>query len=228
MKKTISSVILIATVIWLSSCSSDKPQPTEKPDTVINIPLEVPGTLLPEDGTARLRYSENVKRYYIGRYIDPNNPDIMYEANTLYRVEQSPGWIKTPRPVSGVPAGVAMKVGADKRAQVLIAEFEQDIQVLSLAIKKIDEQRKENQQAVNEFRQAMAKLEEIKRNFEKEKQTNMNFAKRCDEIEHKLNQLEYKLIFQQKKDETQSNNTDNTNQKQPESEQKNNIKDLFK
>ncbi len=198
--RTYTATLAAATLALLAGCSSDKPEPP-KPDTVINIPLEVPGTMLPEEGTSRLRYDEDVKKYYTGRYIDPNNPDVMYEANTIYRVEQPSGWIKTPRPVAGVPEGVAMKVGADRRTMALIAEFEQDMQVLSLAIKKIEEQKRENQKATAELKAAAAKLDEIKREIEKERQSNLNFSKRCDELDAKLSQLEYRLVFQQKQEE---------------------------
>ncbi len=200
--RTYTATLTAAALTLLAGCSSDKPEPP-KPDTVINIPLEVPGTLLPEEGKSRLRYDENLKKYYTGRYIDPNNPDVMYEANTIYRVEQPAGWIKTPRPVAGVPEGVAMKVGVDKRTMALIAEFEQDMQVLSLAIRKIEEQKRESQKATAELKVAAAKLDEIKREIEKERQSNMNFHKRCDELDAKLAQLEYRLVFQQKQGDQQ-------------------------
>jgi hypothetical protein len=39
-----------------------------------------------------VRSAETLKDYPLGRYIDPNNPKIMHEAHTVYRVERSPHW----------------------------------------------------------------------------------------------------------------------------------------
>lgn len=39
-----------------------------------------------------VRYSEVVRAYYIGRFVDPNHPDTMHEQHPVYRVESSARW----------------------------------------------------------------------------------------------------------------------------------------
>jgi len=53
-----------------------------------------------------VRYAENLKAYPLGRYIDPNDPDVMHEAHTIYRLETTAKWNLHPQdsPVSSIPA----------------------------------------------------------------------------------------------------------------------------
>ena len=39
---------------------------------------------------ASVRTPEQVKAYPVGRYEDPNDPDVMHEGHTIYRAETSP------------------------------------------------------------------------------------------------------------------------------------------
>jgi hypothetical protein len=39
-----------------------------------------------------VRYSEVVRAYYIGRFVDPNHPDTMNEQHPVYRIESSARW----------------------------------------------------------------------------------------------------------------------------------------
>jgi hypothetical protein len=43
-------------------------------------------------GSAPLRTPETLKSYPVGRYVDPDSPDVMHERHTLYRQEESPAW----------------------------------------------------------------------------------------------------------------------------------------
>jgi len=45
-----------------------------------------------DDLTARVRYPEIVMDYHVARYVDPNNPLLLHEAHTLYRVEGLAAW----------------------------------------------------------------------------------------------------------------------------------------
>ncbi len=39
-----------------------------------------------------VRYSEVVRAYYVGRFVDPNHPETMNEQHPVYRIESSARW----------------------------------------------------------------------------------------------------------------------------------------
>jgi hypothetical protein len=47
-----------------------------------------------------VRYGEVVRAYHVGRYVDPNHPETMQEADQVYRVEVSARWNLHPGPAS--------------------------------------------------------------------------------------------------------------------------------
>jgi hypothetical protein len=51
-----------------------------------------PAATNPDNLTARVRYPEIVKDYHVARYIDPNQPLLLHEAHTVYRVEGLASW----------------------------------------------------------------------------------------------------------------------------------------
>ena len=51
-----------------------------------------PAVLAPDGSTEVVRYPEVIRDYYIARYIDPNQPLLLHEAHTVYRVEGLATW----------------------------------------------------------------------------------------------------------------------------------------
>jgi hypothetical protein len=45
-----------------------------------------------------VRYSEVVRAYHVGRFIDPNHPETMHEQHPVFRIESSPRWNLHPGP----------------------------------------------------------------------------------------------------------------------------------
>ena len=84
----------------------------------------VAGTSLDLENTENVRYSEQLKAYPIGRYVDPNHPDVMHEAHTLYRAEQSSRWNLHPNAPTAVPLGPAMAVTEPSKQTVTITTAE--------------------------------------------------------------------------------------------------------
>ena len=39
-----------------------------------------------------VRYSEVVRAYYVGRFVDPNHPETMHEQHPVYRIESTARW----------------------------------------------------------------------------------------------------------------------------------------
>ena len=91
-------------LVLLASCASH-PRPR-----VVQTPVSVPGNTLPSSAAESVRYSENVKAYPIGRYIDPNNDLVMHERHTIYRVETTAKWNLHPGGPPTVPLGPALGI----------------------------------------------------------------------------------------------------------------------
>lgn len=101
----------------------------------------VAGTALDIDNTENVRYSETLKAYPMGRYIDPNNPDVMHEAHTIYRAETNPAWNLDPNMPTAVPMGPAIAVTLpDMQYIPLTAELEQKIQQQNRLLKQTADQ----------------------------------------------------------------------------------------
>ena len=49
-----------------------------------------------------VRYSEVVRAYYVGRFVDPNHPETMNEQHPVYRIETSARWNLHPGPANTV------------------------------------------------------------------------------------------------------------------------------
>lgn len=80
--------IALIPLVFVASCAS-RPQLVVRPAPPAAVePVET------------VRYSEVVRAYYIGRYVDPNNPETMHEQHPVYRVETSARWNLHPGPLN--------------------------------------------------------------------------------------------------------------------------------
>ena len=91
--------LLIPLPFLLAACATKPIRITETKSRT------VPGTMLPGAGVESVRYSENIKAYPLGRYIDPSNSRIMHEGHRIYRVETTPKWNLHPNEPVSVPLG---------------------------------------------------------------------------------------------------------------------------
>jgi len=67
--------IYLIPLLLLSACASNRTP------TVLHMSHSVPGMALPSEGIDTVRYSENIKAYNVGRYVDPNNALAMHEQH---------------------------------------------------------------------------------------------------------------------------------------------------
>jgi hypothetical protein len=76
---------------------------------------------------ASVRTPEQLKAYPVGRYEDPNDPDVMHEGHTVYRAESSPDWDTDPNQPTSLPLGPGEMATADPSRQhvALTSELEQ-------------------------------------------------------------------------------------------------------
>jgi hypothetical protein len=99
---------------------------SSNPPTVDVGPQPLPQTYDVVD-TASVRTPEQLKAYPIGRYEDPNDPDVMHEGHTVYRAETSPDWNTDPNAPTSLPLGPGEMATANPSQQhtALTAELEQ-------------------------------------------------------------------------------------------------------
>ena len=76
---------------------------------------------------ASIRKPEQVKAYPVGRYEDPDDPDVMHEGHTVYRAETSPDWNTDPNEPTSLPLGPGEMAVANPAQEhtALTAELEQ-------------------------------------------------------------------------------------------------------
>lgn len=67
----------------------------------------------PKVEAGSVRFAEIVRAYHVGRYVDPNHPDVMHEHHPVYRVEAYTRWNLNPgRLVSARTASAVAKDAA--------------------------------------------------------------------------------------------------------------------
>jgi len=96
-------LLFIIPLMLLSACASHKP-------VVVQMPRPMPATILSDSDRESVRYDENIKAYYIGRYIDPADGLVMHEAHTIYRVETTAKWNLHPNAPVMLPGGPVVSI----------------------------------------------------------------------------------------------------------------------
>jgi hypothetical protein len=75
-------------LVFVASCAS-RPQLVVRPAPPAAVePIEA------------VRYSEVVRAYHVGRFVDPNHPETMHEQHPVYRIESSARWNLRPGPLN--------------------------------------------------------------------------------------------------------------------------------
>jgi hypothetical protein len=94
-------ILIFIPLLLLPACATKRPAKA----VVVPMPRSVPGTSLSPEQSESVRYGENLKAYPMGRYVDPNDPLVMHEAHTVYRVETTAQWNLHPNGPANVPSG---------------------------------------------------------------------------------------------------------------------------
>jgi hypothetical protein len=94
MKRTILALIIAVVV---AGCNS--PKKIRKPVSKV-----VAGKTIPRPAVQTVRGYEIISTYHVGRRIDPNDPNIMYEAGKMYVIRRSPTWNLRPNTPVDSPA----------------------------------------------------------------------------------------------------------------------------
>lgn len=165
---------LFIPLVFLTACV---PKPRV---TVMNV---VPARAKPTEGVESVRYSENIKAYPVGRYVDPSNSLVMHERHTVYRVETTAKWNLNPNAPVAVPLGPAVGLidparrNAPVNAEVLAevnrqkaatqalldqgARFDQTLSQLSGALQVTTQLGQQNRQLRDELTTAQKRLDAL-------------------------------------------------------------------
>jgi len=102
---------------------------------------------------ASVRTPEQLKAYPVGRYEDPDNPDVMHEGHTVYRAETSPDWNTDPNEPTDLPLGPGEMAAADPSQQhvALTAELEQRLKQEDQLLQTTYEQNKRLAQEISKL-----------------------------------------------------------------------------
>lgn len=173
---------LFIPLVFLTACASN-----QKPRvTAMNM---MPAGVSPAQSAESVRYSENLKAYPVGRYIDPNNGLVMHERHTVYRVETTGKWNLNPNAPVAVPLGpvvgvidparrdapvnaeVVAEVNRQKSAtQALLdqgARFDQTVSQLSGALQVTTQLGEQNRQLRDELTTAQKRLDALEQELRK-------------------------------------------------------------
>ena len=149
------ALLLLIPLALLAACASRKP-------TVVQMPRSVPGTMLPSEGIESVRYSENLKVYPVGRYIDPNNSLVMHEAHAVYRVETTAKWNLSPNAPVHVPGGpVVGLIDPARRDSPVTAEVAAEVQRQKAATQTLIDQGARIQQALSNLGQSVPNTKQL-------------------------------------------------------------------
>ena len=122
-----TSALLLLATLACTGCQAFKPNVAKTPPPALEpVPAPVAGTELDQKNVENVRVGETLKGYPTGRYVDPNDPNVMHEAHTIYRREAGPNWNLNPNAPTVVPLGPVLAVADPaKEPTPLPAELEQ-------------------------------------------------------------------------------------------------------
>ena len=127
--KTNSRFILCAVVLLCAGCETLQKKPVLPTSQALQpsvVVAPVSGTDLEQTNVEKVRMSETLKSYPVGRYVDPQDPSVMHEAHVVYRKEAGSAWNLNPNAPTVVPLGPVLAVADPARTPApLPAELEQ-------------------------------------------------------------------------------------------------------
>lgn len=157
-RKTNLSLTGVLVLLLCAGCASLKKKPSEAPPPAT---APVAGTELDQTNVEKVRTSETLKAYPVGRFVDPNDPNVMHESHVVYRKETGTSWNLSPNAPTVVPLGPVLSV-SDPSAQPnpLPAELEQKVAEQNQLMASLIEQ---NQALATELAKLNKDIAELRR-----------------------------------------------------------------
>jgi hypothetical protein len=147
------TILILIPLVCLSACSTKR---------LVQMPHSVPGTSLTPDDLESVRYSENLKTYPVGRYIDPNDDLVMHEAHTIYRVETTTKWNLHPNVSVRLPGGPVLGIVDPARSEPPVtAEVVAEVQKQKAATQALIDQGARINQALAQLSQSASGAKQL-------------------------------------------------------------------
>ena len=192
--------IYLIPLLLLSACASNRKL------AVLNMPRTVPGMTLPSDDIESVRYSENIKAYNVGRYVDPNNALLMHERHVLYRVETTAKWNLHPNAPATVALGPAVQI---------IDPARKDGPTTAEVIAEVNRQKAATQTVIDQGKRLNDTLTQISTALDATKQVadqNRQLTMEIDLTKQRLDLLEAEIRDQRQASPAQRGTPETTNQ----------------
>ena len=192
--------IYLIPLLFLSACASNRKL------AVLNMSRPIPGTTLPGDDIESVRYSENIKAYNVGRYVDPNNALVMHERHVLYRVETTAKWNLHLNAPATVALGPAVQI---------IDPAHKDGPPTAEVIAEVNRQKAATQTVIDQGRRLNNTLTQVSTALDASKQIaeqNQQLRTEIDLTKQRLDLLEAEIRGQQKESPAQRGTPETTNQ----------------
>ena len=192
--------IYLIPLLLLSACASNRTP------RLLNMSRPVPGTTLPGDDIESVRYSENIKAYNVGRYVDPNNAFVMHERHVVYRVETTAKWNLHPNAPATVALGPAVQI---------IDPARKDGPTTAEVIAEVNRQKAATQTVIDQGKRLNDSLLHISSALDASKQVaeqNRQLKTDLDLTKQRLDLLETEIRGQQQASPAQRGTPETTNQ----------------
>ena len=177
------SIVLTSILVCLAGCAS-------KPSGAIAM-RPLPAANMPEDKAHSIRYAETSRAYHIGRYVDPNNPFVMHETHTLYRVEETSRWNLHPGPQCDT---LPVQLKTLSHAALVPAPFNDDI------IAELNRQKELTHKVTTEANRLTVVLQQLGESLAETKgvaKENLTLRQQLNSAEQRISALEIELRRQQ-------------------------------
>ena len=123
-----TKLLLLVPALALAGCQALMTKQAATSPPIESAPAPVAGTDLDQNNAEKVRVSESLKAYPVGRLVDPSDPNVMHEAHTVYRREAGANWNLNPNAPTVVPLGPVLAVADPAKTPGLLpAELEQKI-----------------------------------------------------------------------------------------------------
>jgi hypothetical protein len=191
--------IYLIPLLLLSACASNRTP------RLLKMSHPVPGTTLRGDDIESVRYSENIKAYNVGRYVDPNNALVMHERHVVYRVETTAKWNLHPNAPAMVALGPAVQI---------IDPARKDGPTTAEVIAEVNRQKAATQTVIDQGKRLNDTLMHISTALDASKQVaeqNRQLRTEIDLTKQRLDLLETEIRGQQQTSPAQRGTPENTN-----------------
>jgi hypothetical protein len=155
-------LLSVVALLLCAGCAQLQKQPVTTAPAPVGPPAPaapVSGTDLDQTNTEKVRVGESLKAYPVGRYVDPQDPDLMHEAHVVYRREAGASWNLNPNAPTVVPLGPVLAVAEPARTPApLPAELEQKMAEQNQLVASLIEQNEALTKELTKLGQQMAEL----------------------------------------------------------------------